>query len=106
MARINEMQFSLEESEPRIVDYARYAATTWKLRLRRETTRYSFTLPEEARALGVAPSAKQDAAVFAARGLLEVWPAKEWVNYVRGLAVDLDQLQDQIEELISDDGDQ
>jgi hypothetical protein len=35
-----------------------------------------------------------------------VWPAKEWVNYVRGLAKDLDQLQDEIEELISDDGDQ
>ena len=65
---------------------ARYQSTSWRVPLVKERTRFSITLPEDARKLGLCPSAGELAVVFGGGELLEVWPAQEWISAIRRTA--------------------
>ncbi len=75
------------------VALGRYLATSWTVTIGVESNRFTLTLPEEARKLGLAPSAGQVAVVFALDGLLEVWPANAWLAHVRSSAESIDELR-------------
>jgi hypothetical protein len=103
LARLSRANFSREERSQEVTEYARFSATRWTVSLLREQSRYSLTLPEEPRKLGLAPSRGRRAAIFVAGQILEVWPAEKWLDHVRELAADLDRLQDEMIDITNDD---
>ena len=77
-----------EEAGAAWLPFVRSMATHWPCRLGSEAGRYTLTLPEEARLLGVAPAAEEAAVVFGLGDLLEIWRRDDWVAHVRGAARD------------------
>lgn len=104
LARLSKLEFSYETSRE-VMEYARFSATNWAIYFLREPSRYAFTLPEEARKLGLAPSSGRDAAIFVAGQILEVWPAEKWLDHIRELASDLDGLQTEVLTVTDDEDD-
>lgn len=76
------------------MDLARFLATAWSIPVFVEKNRYTMTLPDPARRLGVLPNAGDKAVVFATGEVLEVWPATDWVEYVRELSGNLAAIAD------------
>ena len=60
------------------LDPMRKTAMTWVLDY--DASRRRLTLPEDVRNLGLAPSAKGIAAIFAAGSWVEIWAAEDWVR--------------------------
>jgi hypothetical protein len=103
LARISKVHFSPEETPHEVTEYLRFSATRWEVTLLREQSRYSLTLPEEPRKLDLVPSTGSRAAIFVAGEIIELWKAEKWLDHVRELGSDLDRLQDQVLDLVSDD---
>ena len=103
--QLGSRQIGRQQVRSRIVEYARYAASTWPVSISWEAKarRYTFTLPEGARMLRLAPSRGERAVVFAVGEILEVWPADEWVAYIRTLARDLDEVRESAIEQLADE---
>jgi hypothetical protein len=59
-----------------------------------ESNRFTFTLPEGARKLDIAPARGEKAVVFIAGEILEVWHAGKWVEHIRRLIATLDDLEE------------
>ncbi len=74
------------------VRYSRFLASSWPLTIRAEKSRFSFTLPEDPRKLGLVPEANERAVVFGLGGLLEIWKADEWLKHVRSVAPEIEAL--------------
>lgn len=62
---------------------ARHIAAAWTVKIGVEKSRFSVTLPEEARKLRVAPQGGTLAVVFAINAILEIWRADQWCEYIR-----------------------
>ncbi len=84
------------------VALARFLATSWDVPIAIEPGRFSLTLPEGARKLGLVPAKGQVAVVFAVAGIVEVWPAGEWVQHVRQSAASIDDLREAAFEELTD----
>lgn len=61
----------------------RYLAASWPIPIQAEQSRFSLTLPEDARKLGLAPLGGEHAVVFVANGIIEVWRADRWCEFMR-----------------------
>jgi hypothetical protein len=101
--RLRRIRFTPEGTAEQLIEYARYAATNWPVTVRQESGRYTVTLPEEPRNIGLLPSTGGYAAVFAIDDILEIWPAKDWVAHIRDSEASLERLRDQIDQLIDGD---
>jgi hypothetical protein len=79
---------SIDESSSPWIAFARYSATVWPVRVSFETqpNRFTFVLPKEARALGVAPDENENVAVFCTGEILEIWKIAEWVKHVADIS--------------------
>ena len=79
---------------------ARFVASMWQLRLSCESrTKYSLTLPEATRNLGIFPETEKYVVVFPTGGVIEVWPAGEWKVHLREIAQGLSDLTEAVEEI-------
>jgi hypothetical protein len=81
--KLSPHQFRRNVAGSELLDYARYAATSWRLTISVEASRRALYLPEEARKLGLVPSGGELAAVFAAGEILEVWTVPDWIAHLR-----------------------
>jgi hypothetical protein len=72
---------------------ARYLATTWVVPVAIEESRFTLTLPEDVRKLGLAPNQGEVAIAFAVTDILEIWRAESWCEHVRESASSIDDLK-------------
>jgi len=85
-------------------ELARYLAAGWLVKVHVEATsrRAGFSLPEEARKLGLVPSwSSRSPSYVVAVALgetLEVWPSEQWTRYQRTLELDLEVLVGELRE--------
>ena len=103
--RLRRQRFTFDEAVPQQIEYARYAATSWTVSLLRESSRYTITLPEDPRKLGIVPSTGQNAVVFALSEILEIWHADRWMAHVQSTAKNIESIRAAALENLSDDGD-
>jgi hypothetical protein len=82
---------------------ARFVASTWQVRLSCESrTKYSLTLPEATRNLGIFPEKEKYLVVFPTGGVIEIWPASEWRDHQREIAQVLSSLTESAFEEVED----
>ncbi len=72
---------------------ARYVAAAWPIQIGVEESRFSLTLPEEARKLGIAPQGGELAVLFAYDAILEIWRIEQWCEYTRQTTASLEQIK-------------
>jgi hypothetical protein len=96
---------TVQQASSALADYARFTAATWPVTVSRERSRFSLTLPEEARKLRLAPSPAEFAVVFASGEILEIWPASDWVVHIREAARSLARLRERAREQVADEAD-
>ena len=98
MTGLSSDQFRRTAAGSEILDYARYAATSWPVTISFEakSSRYAFYLPEGARKLGLVPNNGERAVVFAAGEILEVWTAPDWIAYLRRVGGNIGRLEQAI----------
>jgi hypothetical protein len=66
--------------------YARALALRWPISF--EKGRWRFTLPEEARNLGLVPSKGERAVLFVSGAIFEVWRLDRWLDHPHRVAAD------------------
>ena len=98
-----------------MLQYARLDAGSWPLTITKEKNRFTVYLPEgtvyklrqylpeEARKLGLVPDAGQLAVIFSAGEILEIWPAIQWVENLRGAAANVGQLEKLLAQQVRDE---
>ena len=86
---VDQAQSEAEPVNTESLRSARYASTSWRFPIGFDSGHFSFTLPEEARHLGLVPSAGEYAAVFLFEDRLEVWRADKWTAFVQSVARDV-----------------
>jgi hypothetical protein len=92
--KLSPQQLRRNTAGSELLDYARYAATSWSLTLSVEASRRALYLPEEARKLRLVPSGGELAAVFAAGEILEVWTAPDWIAHLRAVGRNVGRLEE------------
>ena len=102
-ADLSAKQFSRNAAGSKLLDYARYAATSWPLTI---SSNYAFYLPDEARKLGLVPNSGERAVVFAAGDILEVWTAPDWVAHLRRVGNQIGRLEESILQELRSEGSQ
>lgn len=89
------------ESGSDMLRLVRYLASMQAVSIGVEQTRFSLTIPEAVRKLGVAPDSGQAAVVFAMGSVLEVWRADAWSEHIRQAAGSFNALRaDALEAII------
>jgi hypothetical protein len=93
-ARLRAEPAAAEDVAAEYVDSVRFYATSWAIAIyfEEKANRFRFTLPRDARELRIVPTGGEMAAVFATGGILEVWPANDWIAHVRSVSARLREI--------------
>ena len=74
------------------VDLARYYSLAWNIQWSVEEGRFTLTMPEEPRKLGIVPSEPDYAIIFATGNIVEVCKASDYLEHVQELSRNLRKL--------------
>lgn len=90
-----------EESSRKWVEASRLLATSWRMSIRVESSRFSITVPEPVRKAGLLPGVGGVVVAFGFGEILEIWDAREWHKHTGIIArTRRNMLSEAIEELL------
>lgn len=95
--RLADQQVGPEQASSALSDFARYAASVWRVKicLEKVERRVSLTLPEDCRKLRLVPD-DDPVAVFLTPEMIELWPWERWRTHVLTLAADPEALREAV----------
>jgi hypothetical protein len=80
-----------ETTGPAIAALARYYDSVWDMKFGFEPSRFSLSLPEELRDIGLLPSHPQKAVVWSHGSILEIWKEVDWVIYLQKIGSNINE---------------
>lgn len=98
LARLELGELKEDDAGGRHSDYARFLGMRWPLTFTFEpqAKRYTITLPEGARQLGLLPGSESKVVVFISGSVFEIWTRDHWLENLRVQALTVGKILEEI----------
>jgi hypothetical protein len=101
LTRLGPDDLGEESAGTRRGDYARFLGMRWPLAFTFESqgkgNRYTITLPEGARRLGLLPGPEGEVVVFISGSIFEIWDKDQWLTNVKAQGLTVGQILEGLE---------